>query len=400
MTETWPQVRLGTIITERRETPDVADVAAGMYPIISKISFGPGTIELRSEIGSRTNMILVRPGDLLISGINANKGAIAVYDEESAKPAAATIHYSAYEVKKDRAHADYLWWFLRSEEFRKILLGALPNGIKTELKSSRLLCLEIPLPSLDEQRRIVSQMEDRFNKVKIAHRSRLEAKSLADTAMDSMIGAQMGGFPITGSLGEVLTVKPRSGPSFATSRDWSGTPVLMPSSVTGFGVDVTKVEYGAGAIMVSEKDQLQPGDILIARGNKRDQVGNAGIVPPEAAGYVCANLLMRMRLDEKLADASFCIYWLRSPMIRKYVLEHMTGTSPHIQKINQKTVLALPFPTKTPVVEQRRVVRLLDRLQKSVDALRRLQEETGSAFDALAPSISDREFSRLTKETS
>jgi hypothetical protein len=67
----------------------------------------------------------------------------------------------------------------------------------------------------------------------------------------------------------------------------------MPSAVTDFGVDLSRVEFGIGFESVSEKDRLEPGDILIARGNKRDQVGNAGVVPEAARGWVGANLLMR-----------------------------------------------------------------------------------------------------------
>jgi hypothetical protein len=67
--------------------------------------------------------------------------------------------------------------------------------------------------------------------------------------------------------------------------------------VTGFNVDPTKCEYGMDDMEVNEKDRLEPGDVLIARGNKRDQVGNAGVVPESCSGWVCANLLMRTVVD-------------------------------------------------------------------------------------------------------
>ena len=108
MPKQWPQVALGEILTERNETPDPALVQAGDIPIISKIRFSDGGIEYRTDSETNTKMILIHPGDLVLSGINAMKGAIAIYAPETARKAAATIHYSTYQVNKERADIRYL----------------------------------------------------------------------------------------------------------------------------------------------------------------------------------------------------------------------------------------------------------------------------------------------------
>jgi type I restriction enzyme S subunit len=158
MPKQWPQVALGEILTERNETPDPALVRAGDIPIISKIRFSDGGIELRTDSDTNTKMILIHPGDLVLSGINAMKGAIAIYLPETSQRAAATIHYAAYHVNKERADIHYLWWLLRSQYFQDILSQQVPQGIKTELKAKRLLPVVIPLPALFEQQQIVAQI--------------------------------------------------------------------------------------------------------------------------------------------------------------------------------------------------------------------------------------------------
>lgn len=392
MSNPWPLVPLGEILTERQEVPPPDAIASGEIPIVSKIGFGDGKIQLRSDGQTRTGMIRIQPGDLVISGINAAKGAIAIYGEENTEPIAATIHYGAYIPNKTRADVKFLWWLLRSHTFRDLLLEYVPGGIKTELKAKRFLPIPVPLPLLPEQQRIVTRIEELAAKVHEARTFRQQAIILSSCAMESFIESIMVKLPLDGALGDVLTFKPRSGPAFVTSPDWDGTPVLMPSSVTGFGVDTSRVEFGLGNEQISSKDRLLPGDIIIARGNKRDQVGNAGVVPPEAEGWVCANLLMRMRLDERTMDPYFCIYWLRSPRMRAYVTSHMTGTNPNIQKINQKTILGFPFPTKTPLAKQRRIVVQLDGLQAEVDALKQLQAETATELNALLSAVLDKAF--------
>ena len=127
-------------------------IETGETRIVSKIVFDTGEIEFRTDTKTKTKMILIQPGDLVISGINVAKGAISIYSETEEKQASATIHYSAYEVKKDKADGYFLWWLLRSNTFKEILARNLPGGIKTELKAKRLLPIEVPLPPVDEQR--------------------------------------------------------------------------------------------------------------------------------------------------------------------------------------------------------------------------------------------------------
>ena len=93
MSKPWPTVKLGEVLTERREIPKEYDLASGRVRIIEKISFDAGRIQLRVDGSTKTGMILARPGDLVVSGINAAKGAIAIYDANETAPIAATIHY-------------------------------------------------------------------------------------------------------------------------------------------------------------------------------------------------------------------------------------------------------------------------------------------------------------------
>lgn len=76
----WPSTPLGNILKERKEKASLHDILTGKIRIVSKISFDDGQIQLRNESKTKTGMILIRPGDLVLSGINACKGAIAVYD--------------------------------------------------------------------------------------------------------------------------------------------------------------------------------------------------------------------------------------------------------------------------------------------------------------------------------
>jgi len=92
-----------------------------------------------------------------------------------------------------------------------------------------------------------------------------------------------------------------------------------------------------------------------------------------------------MKVDPQKADAHFCIYWLRSPLMRKCVYRAMKGTNPNIQKINQQTVLGFPFPTSLTVRKQQEVVSYLDALQSEVDHLTYQDSEADEALGNLLP---------------
>ena len=96
MNNHWQNTPLGNVLTERREKPSEEELVTGSVRIVSKIGFNDGKIQLREDGKTRTGMILIRPGDLVVSGINAAKGAIALYDADETNPIAATIHYGAY----------------------------------------------------------------------------------------------------------------------------------------------------------------------------------------------------------------------------------------------------------------------------------------------------------------
>lgn len=181
----WPIANINKFLVARQETPDPKKISSGEFSIVSKISFSSSRIEFRDHAKTNTNMITIMPGDLVISGINAGKGAIAIYEKKNEKPAVATIHYSAYSVDEKKADIEFLWFFFRSEVFREILRLGLPNGIKTELRPNKFLSLEIPLPPLPEQKRIINHINEIEKKLILLNKEHSRLLNLMTTLKKS-----------------------------------------------------------------------------------------------------------------------------------------------------------------------------------------------------------------------
>ncbi len=156
----WKRVRIGDFLTERmgRYKPDNKIISQCQR--LDKIDFS-GNIHISNKL-SKTDMILVQPGDLVISGINVAKGAVAVY--QGSEPVCATIHYSSYIFDDKKIDLEYFKYFVKSPAFLDVLKRQVKGGIKTEIKPKHLLPLEISIPDLSTQKAIVEKLSRQLEK--------------------------------------------------------------------------------------------------------------------------------------------------------------------------------------------------------------------------------------------
>jgi type I restriction enzyme S subunit len=392
MSAAWPTVAIGSVLTERCETPPDHELVSGALRIVDKVSFNDGRIHLRQTQETKTGMILVRPGDILVSGINAAKGAIAIYDSQASNPIAATIHYGAYSADHSRAFPRFLWWLLRSNVFRDLLAKHVPGGIKTELKSKRLLPIPIPLPPIEEQRRIVARIEHFAAKVE-------EARSLRETANDeaaALVSAHLGAmfrtladhYPVhpLGELSSHIVDGPHQTPSYLPDK--SGVPfVTVRNMVTG-KLSFDNLNY------VSIEDHREftkrcravRGDVLYSKDGATKGRPCYIDTDDEFSFFVSVALIKPLR---GRLDARFLVHLLNSSWIKDRMIDKSRGDMiPHIVL---REIRAFPVPLPS-LDKQREIVAKLDVLQVKVDAMKALQEETAAELNAMLPAILDKAF--------
>ncbi|MEJ5993389.1 restriction endonuclease subunit S [Pedobacter sp. Du54] len=161
----WTKMKLGEVLINREGRYKPNDPTIANLKRIDKINFS-GQIFISNK-GSNTDMILVKKGDLVISGINVEKGAITVYEGE--EDITATIHYSSYIFNIDKIDIEFLKVFLRSPDFIQLLKEQVPGGIKTEIKPKHILPLEVFFPDkIEKQKEIAKhffEKERKFNEL-------------------------------------------------------------------------------------------------------------------------------------------------------------------------------------------------------------------------------------------
>lgn len=150
----WKKVKIGDFLTERSVHYKPNNDKIAKYKRLDKIDFS-GAIHISNKT-TKTNMILIQPGDLVISGINVAKGALTVY--QGTEPIVATIHYSSYIFDDSQIDLEYFKFFVKSPAFVNILKKQVKGGIKTEIKPKHFLPLEISIPDLQTQKEIVKKI--------------------------------------------------------------------------------------------------------------------------------------------------------------------------------------------------------------------------------------------------
>jgi type I restriction enzyme S subunit len=389
----WPEVRLGDILTERTEMPDPVEIETGMIPIVAKVSFSEGTIELRDDTRTRTKMILIRPGDLVVSGINAAKGAIAIYDEEDDSPIAATIHYAAYIPDKSRVDVRYLWWLLRSETFRNILKRNLPGGVKTELKAKRLLPIQVPLPALDEQRRIVARIEELAALIEEAQGLRAKAREEAEALLKAASADAFGQLGLSddqwvdlGNVTERITKGESPGwQGFSYVND--GPLFIRSKNVLWGQLDLSsETRIPLAFHKKLSRSQLRGRDVLINLVGA--SIGRSAVVPDDLGG-ANINQAVAVITPKQELDPRFLMLFLISPFAQRILHGGKVETArPNISLTDLRN-LHVPVPS---LDQQHSIVAHLDDLQAQVNELTTLQEATQAELDALLPSVLDRAF--------
>jgi type I restriction enzyme S subunit len=186
------KLKLGEFLTERKIRYKPSEANQLGFLRIEKIDFN-GNIHLVENKPTKTDMILVKPYDLIISGINVQKGALGIYSGNG--NALATIHYSSYEYDKSIIDLDYFKYFLQSSKFIRELELQTGSGIKTELKPKKFLNLSMELPSIDRQKQIAylirnsSAQLDKLN-IKIVEQEIL-LKKLYDSILQDAISGKL-----------------------------------------------------------------------------------------------------------------------------------------------------------------------------------------------------------------
>jgi len=159
----WPIIPLFDVAKLRSELVSKEDIELGKVVLLDRISFDEGKVHAGER--TRTKMVLYRgrPGDIVVSKINARKRAIGIVPIGT--DIAATIHFRILIPNVEKVLAEFLWGALRSEYCRNQFDMETGGMGKGEISEARLLNIKVPLPPLPAQQAIVRHWQNGRNEI-------------------------------------------------------------------------------------------------------------------------------------------------------------------------------------------------------------------------------------------
>lgn len=378
MSASWPKVRLGEVLRRSEEvaTPD----ALTEYQEITVRLWGKGVIERGRVSGADVNgrRFLARRGQFIASRIDARNGAMGIV------PAAldgglVTNDFPLFNVKSDRLQVQFLGWLCRTPGFVELCMRASEGTTnRVRLKEGEFLALEIPLPPLPEQQRIVGRIEELAAAIGAARRLRGEQEKEIQQALVGAFWGIARGCPRQ-RMRDVAPLVRRAVnvdvsevyPELGVRSFGNGT--FRKPSLTGF-------ELGGKRIF-----KIEPGDLLFS--NVFAWEGAIAVARPEDAGRFGSHRFITCVAKQGAVTAPFlCFYFLTEEG-----LELIRAASPGGAGRNRTLGIEALADIEVPVPAYRDQC-WFDDLQAEVVALRAAQRDTAEEVDAFMPAVLDRAF--------
>ena len=215
--------------------------------------------------------------------------------------------------------------------------------------------IQIPLPPLEEQRRIVGILN---RAAKIEQQRAQAAERLREFIPALFI--RMFGDPVENPMGwavrvlEEICISARYGTSKKASEHVSGIPILRMGNVTYDGYldcDSKNLKYAELKDSEIEKYALHSGDILFNRTNSKDLVGKTGIWDGRFEA-VPASYFIRLRVDQAVIHPTYLWAYMNSSAVKRRLFEMARGAIGQAN-INAKELKSMPLPVPPIGLQQR-----------------------------------------------
>lgn len=119
------------------------------------------------DINNKKRQMVVHAGQMLISRIDAKDGAIGIVPKEL-DGAIVSDNFIVLNIVNSQVAPYYLLMVLTSERYKKMLKG-ISRGMTTRsyIKNVDLLNLEIPIPTMEKQKKLIANLEGLLNHIKL-----------------------------------------------------------------------------------------------------------------------------------------------------------------------------------------------------------------------------------------
>jgi type I restriction enzyme S subunit len=404
--EGWVWARLGDVcrFIGRGRGPKYVEVDG--IPVINQKCIRWHQLENQylkfTERGAYENLaehLKLRPGDILWNSTGAGTiGRALVYDGSLPET---TVDSHVTIVRTNEIDPHFICYFIETMRIQQQVVDEnVGSTNQLELPRSFVQNVEIPVPPLAEQLRIVARIDELFTEIADGEAALARAREDLDTWRRALLKAAVTGELTrewretnkpneTGNdvVAHATSLKTRFGTqstrrrnvqddantdmanmpelpegwvwttlsdfshasSYGTSvrcsQDAQGVAVLRIPNVRAGRIDLTNLKWATADLHISGDELLAPGDLLVVRTNgSEDLIGRAAIVdePLKDPAYF-ASYLIRFRIVNSSAIRRWIGTFFETPVARTWIQKNIASSAGQYN-ISQSALMRMPVP--------------------------------------------------------
>ena len=297
---------------------------------------------------------------------------------------------------------DYLYWYLKGN--RNLLESRASGTTFLELSGRKAASIELSLPPLPEQRRIVEHIESLFSKLDEA---REKAQKYVDRFEERKAAILYRAFTgeltaewrhnnqvdlenwNTATLQSVCTMKITDGthktPTYCDKKE--GFAFISAKDVTSGSICWDNIKYIIPELHEELYARLSPqiDDVLLA---KNGTTGIAAIVDTDRVFDLYVTLAV-LRPNKTIIHPRYLLNVVNSPICKQQFDEHLTGIG--LPNLHLRDIKAVEIPLPS-LKEQDEIVRILDAVLQEETNAKALAESVINRIDTMKKAILARAF--------
>lgn len=387
MSRKWSMVPLGEVLQHRKEFVTIDDLTTYRRPRVQLHAQG---VVLRDElpgslIKTKTQQVC-RAGEFLVAEIDAKVGGYGIVPD-NLDGAIVSSHYFLFSIDESRLDGRFLEYFSRTAAFGD-QVTAQGSTNYAAIRPAHVLSYQIPLPPLEEQRRIVGMLERTAACVADARGLRdstaLSADSLWVNCAERIFSSLASSCP-TVPLAQAVSICGGGTPSKSNPFYWNGTiPWVTPKDMKVRELHDSIHHVTRRATEESPAKIIEAGAVLVVvRGMILAHTVPSAVLRVSAAFNQDIKALVPSSLV--LPNYLCAALWAYNPR----VLELVARSTHDTRKLQTEKLMAFEIPVP-PTAMQRTVLSALDVLQATIDRLRALHARSTEDLDAILPALLDR----------
>ncbi|PRN00711.1 restriction endonuclease subunit S [Aliarcobacter cryaerophilus] len=334
------------------------------------------------DYGKKLDSYQIKKNDILIAMSGATTGKIGLYDTEEISYLNQRVGLFRIENSNLRS---YLFYFLSTqiEKNLELSLGAAQPNLSTEQINN----IELPLPPLEEQKRIVVNLDNLFAKIDKAialHQKNIDEADIFMASVLNDVFVELEEKYGLIKINDVVVKTKNKNP--LNEKDTPFTYIDISSiDNKSFKIVEPKQLIGSEAPSRAKKEVFQ-GDIVYS--TTRPNLKNIAIVSENYNNSIASTGFCVLRTNEKTINY-YLFYFLITEKLFEQIEPNIRGAQYPATSDNDLKNCNIP---NTPYETQQKVVSYLDEISNKMEKIKQIQKEKMQSLKELKASILDKAF--------